>query len=54
MSEKPSPDQKNGKALGLVGYVGVFVGGFGGYLGVFLGGFWRVFGGVFRRFLGVI
>ena len=48
------PDKKNGKTNGFGGIVGIDLDGFGGHLRVFWGGFWKVFGGVFRRFVRVI
>ncbi len=48
----PSPDKKTIKLV-MFGVCLGYLWGFGGYLEVFVGGFWKVFGGVFRMFLGV-
>ncbi len=50
----PPPDEKNEKTNSFGSMLGVFWEGLGGYLEVFWGGFWRVFVGVFEKFLGVI
>ena len=50
----PPPDEKKEKTNIFGSILGVFWEGFGGYLEVFGGGFWRVFVGVFEKFLGLI